>query len=292
MNQDHICQLCGKHDYTLLYDKGRGNTPTMNYICTHCGFIFVLPRIQAADMATLYKQGGFSKQYRGKAVPSDDHLRAREPAAHRRSNLVRRLGLQSGSMLEIGCGSGNFLNVMRQKGWRCIGLEPDSQYSDYARKTFGVTIENSFFEQFATDQQFDLICSFHVIEHVPDVNEFLNKIHALLHETGVVFLEYPSIDNVYTHNIETFFWDVHINTFTNKTMRLFMQKHGFDIIEQRRTKQFCYVIARKASVKPQVVFDGADIDRIRSIIKTYRPTGVRSRLYRAAIALKRLLRGT
>lgn len=78
-------------------------------------------------------------------------------------------GARKGRLLDVGCGSGEFLAQMRELGWDVFGVEPDPQAARVAREQFGLTVwPGALAEASFPDGFFDAVTLNHVIEHVAD----------------------------------------------------------------------------------------------------------------------------
>jgi 2-polyprenyl-3-methyl-5-hydroxy-6-metoxy-1,4-benzoquinol methylase len=100
-------------------------------------------------------------------------------------------------MLEIGCGDGFWLDILRNLGFSEIhGLEPSKHYIDYCRQK-GLTVFHSTVEKFKTEAKFDWILFFDVLEHLEDPVEVLRRTNKLLNKKGKVFINIPVYDSFY-----------------------------------------------------------------------------------------------
>lgn len=257
------CLLCNGTNFTLFHDKGRGDSNVRNYSCDSCGFILILPRLTSNQKNDLYKEGQFSEKERNNKTLSDQKIKQSERIAFEyfkvlEKFLEEKIFESNKSCLEIGCGAGSFLRYMKAVGWNVEGIEPDAEFSQRGAEIYDLDIKNDFLEDFKSDNKYNLISSFHVIEHVDDPNDFLSKIWNLLEKDGLLFLECPSIDYLYGPSVDFFFWDVHINTFSNKTLQAFLVKNGFEILQIIKRGGFVNVIAKKVSHRTEFVqyFDG------------------------------------
>ncbi len=276
----HTCQLCGESKLELLHDKGRGDKEVNNYVCANCGFVFVLPRPSIKKHEEQYKEGKFSQEARGSAKPEEKKFKHAEALAYKRFELLDTVlkdeaySTEHKTFIEIGCGTGSFLRYMKGAGWDVLGLEPDKVFADAGAERYNVPIENMFLEEIGLEKKFDMVATFHVIEHVEDVNVFLTKINAVLNDNAILFIECPTIDHMYGPDKNFFFWDVHINTFSNKTLSGFLVKNGFEILNEAIFSGFVNIICRKkkSTVNYQKYFD--DADRIKEIVANYNPKPV------------------
>ncbi|MGK7951179.1 MAG: methyltransferase domain-containing protein [Xenococcaceae cyanobacterium] len=267
------CNLCSSSDRSLLFDKGRNNKVVHNYICNNCGFVFILPRPSTQKHQDLDREGQFSENTRNLSAPDDAKFAVCERIARSRLKILERELGESlwskktpKSLLEVGCGTGDFLRLMRGCGWEVQGLEPDIAYTEAVKERYNLPIHNQFIEQFEPEKRLNLACSFHVIEQVDDPNVFLANIHRLLDDDGYLYLECPSIDRWYGETIDFFFWDIHINTFSQKTLKAFLAKNQFLVKSSGWNGNGLWVIAQKTKMQNlRVNWDNPQ--RIRRIVR-------------------------
>lgn len=83
------------------------------------------------------------------------------------------------SILDIGCGTGEFLSVCKEKGWKTKGIEPNDNARAQGIKNYSLDIEG---EEALKDlgSQFSVISMWHVLEHVHQLNDRVKQIYSLL----------------------------------------------------------------------------------------------------------------
>lgn len=94
-----------------------------------------------------------------------------------------------GNILDIGAGTGEFLNYCKKKGWKVYGVEPNSSARKLALEK-GVKLHEKLAELPAAS--FDVICMWHVLEHLPDLESEIRNINLLLKEDGVLIIAVPN----------------------------------------------------------------------------------------------------
>lgn len=105
---------------------------------------------------------------------------------------------KSGLLLDVGCGSGEFLKQMKSCGWQVLGVEPDPTAARIAR-SMGLEVHHGTLESLqAADRSADAITLSHVIEHVHDPLRTLQTCHRLLKPGGRLWMETPHV-NCLTH---------------------------------------------------------------------------------------------
>jgi len=108
----------------------------------------------------------------------------------------RHLPLRAGSLLDVGCGDGAYLALVRDCGWKVTGVEPDSSAANYAR-TMGLTVHQGDLSILRESKElFDVITLSHVIEHVHDPLKMLRDCFDLLRPGGQIWLETPNTDSL------------------------------------------------------------------------------------------------
>jgi SAM-dependent methyltransferase len=103
------------------------------------------------------------------------------------------------SLLDIGCGSGAFLDLAREAGWQVAGTEPDPVARERGAER-GLTVLESTEDWLARPERFDFVTLSHVIEHVHDPIAVLKQAFALLRAGGQIYVQTPNID-AYGHRL-------------------------------------------------------------------------------------------
>ena len=104
-------------------------------------------------------------------------------------NLINSLQKDKGIILDIGAGTGDFLLIAKQNGWKTVGVEPSEKAKGIAMKK-GV----SFVETTTNldDHAFDVISMWHVLEHVPNLENQITELKRLLKPNGTLIIAVPN----------------------------------------------------------------------------------------------------
>lgn len=143
-----------------------------------------------------------------------------------------------GKLLDIGCGTGYFLNEMKSNNWDVSGIEQDEKARTYGANKFSITIKEPKALYELENNSLNAITMWHVLEHVHDLNEYLTQIKNLLKKDGTLCIAVPNHDS---HDGKHYgkqwaAWDlpIHLWHFTPASMHTLMDKHGFTITKHYR----------------------------------------------------------
>lgn len=146
-----------------------------------------------------------------------------------------------GRLLDVGCATGKFLRLMTAVGWRVAGIEIDAAAAAKARAVSAEIFVGDPVDAPFTSSSFDVITSFHVLEHLPHPRAALTRMLSWLTPTGVMLIEVPNLGGVggclfgrYWSGLD---FPRHLIHFTPVTMRAMVEAAGGRIIAERhRTK--------------------------------------------------------
>ena len=170
-----------------------------------CGLVWLDPMPMEEDIAFAYRsyythQGEDAIRNFGKMsyqLLCGVLSRATGLINEKRAIRTRYLGDQTpGNMLEIGCGSGDYMKYMKNLGWRVEGVEIDPAACRCAREENLLTVHEGTLESAVfPDNGFDAIVMNHVIEHIYNPVELLKECHRIIKPGGRVILITPNIES-------------------------------------------------------------------------------------------------
>ena len=221
------CPITGSKDSVVISSKDRHGKPLSNIMSIESGLIYVDP-VPFKNTEEFYKTD-YRKSYKGVHCPKPKHIyRAAKIAQQRLSRLVDLIPL-SARCLDAGSSSGEFVYLLRSKGFLAEGVEANMPYAEYSQAELKIPVTISPFSQFQPEQKFDLITMFHVLEHLE--NPVLNLAHLLqfLNPDGHFIIEVPNItyaDMAFSHK-----WHPgHLFSFSATTLSMLMEKAGFETV--------------------------------------------------------------
>lgn len=138
-------------------------------------------------------------------------------------------------LLDIGCGTGDFLQFAQKKGLKVFGIEPNQKAIEIAKNKIGR--EGEFFDELSdTDETFDSITLWHVLEHIPDLNQTLIEIKSKLKSEGELIIAVPNYKSFDAKFYQSFWaaYDVprHLWHFSPEDFDRLMNHHGMKIVNK------------------------------------------------------------
>lgn len=248
---EHVkCEICGADDYVVVGKRGLHGEKVNNVLCRKCGLVYVNPRMGEEDTAAFYRTQ-YKELYGSDKVPTDELMRRRDVhAAHRLEFLSRNAEIPGGgSVLEIGCGSGNFLGLLKQHDCQCFGIEPSLGDAEMARNRLGITVYTEVFEKVEFEEnKFDLIALFQTLEHIMHPVDSLRRMGRLLKDDGILYIEVPNTYSNYRRlyfRPDHYFRSAHPFSFSMNTLNVMLVKAGFSVIARETQPQILQVLAKK-----------------------------------------------
>ena len=234
------CPLCGGHSRghsTAIIDRSLTQETFLLEDCPKCGLRYTNPRPGAHELG---------RYYEGERYIS--HTNARETLLDRLYQLARKRALRSkqalifrhqsnGRVLDVGCGTGQFLGYLMSRGYLVQGVEPSLKAREHAIANYGFPVVPTL-DHIQTRESFQVITMWHVLEHIADLRGSLKKLYALLGKNGTLLIAVPdreSWDAEY-YGRDWAGWDVprHLTHFRRRDIAKLLDEHGFQLIETRR----------------------------------------------------------
>lgn len=195
-------------------------------VCNRCGFVFNRTFDPAlAQIGARYESSQAASPY------FSDYNRSLV------CDWVQRLGLTGKTVLEIGCGRGEFLlELLRAGAGKAVGMDPLIG-SQRIKSEFGDRVEliATTFDESQIDFEADAVVCLHTLEHIADVDGFLQPLArwARRNPDRVVLFEVPASEQIFS---ECAFWDIyyeHCSYFTKASFNYAFAHAGFEVQQVR-----------------------------------------------------------
>lgn len=232
-----LCPLCSRELTVKLVDNVNRLGKKYNIcVCKECGVGFTNPGLSPEESAGLYASGKYRVTSGKRFNPFVEFL-----IYLSRLGRKRRIGkyMKGGRILDIGCGRGLFLNIMRKNGWNVTGVESDKETASYVSNTYGIdVVAGSPSEWGFPDRSFDVITLSHVLEHIPDPAGMVGACRRLLKERGLLVVAVPNISSLQASvgKGAWFHLDVpyHLCHFSENGLSSLLRRNSFEILKVRR----------------------------------------------------------
>jgi SAM-dependent methyltransferase len=149
------------------------------------------------------------------------------------NGFVRKNCLENKKVIEIGCGRGEYLSLIRECNVDAYGLEHSGESVKYCIEN-GLKVFRGFTEN-STDRlidgPFDAFFILSFLEHLPDPNSSLTGIFNNLTDDAVGLVEVPNFDMICRKNLFSEFIGDHLFYFTKESLKSALNQNGFEIIE-------------------------------------------------------------
>jgi SAM-dependent methyltransferase len=189
------CPICGNDKSTIISKYDRRFKILPHSKCDECSLVrheFMLSDEQLSEY--------YSKSYRNdyqwvNSGPTLKHIKKRVSEAKNRLNRLQPHLKKYPKVLDFGCGSGEFIELARDRGALAIGFEPGNLYASYARDEKSLDVQNCGWENYECKEKMDVVTAFHVFEHLTDPLKAFQKAVSWLKANGLIYIEVPNVAN-------------------------------------------------------------------------------------------------
>lgn len=194
-----VCPACDSPSFRLLFRAGDrlygATSKTFRVVeCAGCRLIRLYERPPIAELLGYYPADYWFAPAPDAADRLEDAYRRAVLCDHVRfvERALRGCG-ESGPVLDVGCGGGLFLRMLRERGARVLGLDQAQQAASVAWNRQGVpAIRASLEAAPLPPASCPVITMFHVLEHLPSPEKYLECAHALLKQDGRLVVQVPN----------------------------------------------------------------------------------------------------
>jgi 2-polyprenyl-3-methyl-5-hydroxy-6-metoxy-1,4-benzoquinol methylase len=153
----------------------------------------------------------------------------------KRKLIENATGKKRGNILDVGAGTGAFLNEMKTANWNCDGIEPDKTAREKAAELYHLNLKEAEKLYLLSPQSFDAITLWHVLEHVHELHKYVEQLKNLLSAEGKLFIAVPNYtsgdEKIYNQYWAAYDVPRHLYHFSPKAMEVLLNAHGLNIEE-------------------------------------------------------------
>jgi len=235
------CDLCKSSEYTFVFsgpDRLTNLGGQFHVVkCEECGLLRQNPRLGWESLSQYYQEdyisyslGSEKENYITKSI--------KRYGVWKKVRLIKKYK-KYGKLLDIGCGSGQFLEeAKRTTDWSLSAIEPNQNAAQYVVDKLSIKVQVSRFEDIRNyPQRFDIVTMWDVFEHFYYPVESVKKINDLLNPGGILVFSIPNLAGwdvkMFKENWIGYDLPRHLYFFDKKNIQRILQESGFQILETR-----------------------------------------------------------
>lgn len=250
MNSHKNCPVCNNNEFRpflKVKDHFLTKQDFTLQTCPKCGLVLTNPFPEKQEIGKYYDSDEYYSHPEKSTSFFSQIYEAVKKVNIKYKFKVATSGLQKGSLLDIGCGSGDFLNYAKEQGWNICGVEPNEKARQYSKDKTKSKILSPDEVLSQADHLYDVITMWHVLEHVEDLNWQCQQLKRLLKPGGRLIIALPNIHSYDAQHYKEYWaaYDVprHLYHFGFSTIRLLLSKYGFNFLKREPLKWDAYYIA-------------------------------------------------
>jgi 2-polyprenyl-3-methyl-5-hydroxy-6-metoxy-1,4-benzoquinol methylase len=238
-----------QEEFSILQDKDTG-------------LLVTSPQPAGEDLDRYYESADYISHTDSQKTLIDQMYQwVKKRALNSKLNLIDRLAPEKGNLMDIGCGTGDFMVACKKNSWSTTGIEPNEKARKLGLEKLesisGHNTAGSIFQDIKEyretvekdkgETKFDVITLWHVLEHVPVVTEYVKELHNLLADTGTLVVAVPNHKS-YDAKIYGKFWaayDVprHLWHFSKRSISLLFSQVQMELIEIKPMKWDAFYVS-------------------------------------------------
>ncbi|MEX2335736.1 MAG: class I SAM-dependent methyltransferase [Fulvivirga sp.] len=222
-----------KTDRTYLTTKDylvSGETFDLVY-CQNHELLITSPTLEPKDLSRYYQSENYiSHTDSKKGIFEKLYQAVKKFTVSRKVALIKKENKSEGKLLDIGAGTGGFLLSAKNNNWKVYGVEPNDQarnLSSEKRVVLNKTLEE------VSERDFDVITLWHVLEHLPNLEDDINLIHSKLKKEGTLIIAVPNFKSYDAYYYKKYWaaFDVprHLWHFSKSGIKSLFEEKGFTL---------------------------------------------------------------
>lgn len=220
------CPVCGETRAVQIRDKVKGNKPCAVFRCAGCDVDFLETWHDRAWASEFYAQDDYV--FQPNVVQPD--LKFDEYAL--RLERMKPFLTPETHLLEVGAGDGRMLERLKPHVAEAHATELTPSHVTSLRSR-GFCVFDQCLEDITPDARYDVICMFALLEHVPSVGDYLERLKLFLAPGGSIFIEVPDLLDPLARYYDVpayrdfYYREYHLYYFTKRSLGLLLNKHGY-----------------------------------------------------------------
>lgn len=239
MEKLNTCPLCGAQDLRpalKVIDHTVSRESFVLCTCGGCGYAITNPRPSPSEIAPYYISNEYiSHSNRTSSLSDKIYHAVRRRTLRSKAALISQY-ISNGSVLDLGCGTGEFLGHLKSLGYTTQGVEPSPLARAQAENIHKLLVVPTL-ENLAPEARFNIITLWHVLEHVHDVRETLRLLHRFAAPGALLVIAVPDRESwdAKHYGPDWAGYDVprHLSHFRRQDLGRFLKEVGFTLVGTR-----------------------------------------------------------
>ncbi len=239
MEEVKYCPICESNSFKTHIRSKDFSVSKENFTivkCRSCNFQFTNPRPSDEELGRYYISDHYiSHNNTNNNLFEKTYQLVRRIAIKTKYNLISEF-FNSGRILDIGCGTGDFLYKCKLKNWDTKGIEPSEIARTQAIENYNLDVIEST-DLGKLNGEFEIITMWHVLEHVTELNNTVSEMKKLLSKKGKAIIAVPNLESFdacyYKKYWAAYDLPIHLYHFSKTSITKLFEKHGLSL---RKTK--------------------------------------------------------
>lgn len=240
MNNISKCPVCKNSvftDFLKTQDYFLSNEKFTIKQCSDCGFKFTNPKPGLNELPKYYASTEYiSHSNANKGIVNKIYQKVRAYTLKKKLSLIESY-IPEGQILDIGCGTGEFLNTMQERNFVATGIEPNLEARNLAKRNYGLAVYGEEEIVGLKKGHFDVITMWHVLEHVYDLDKRIAQIDNLIADNGILIVAVPNPSSWDAKHYGKYWaaYDCprHLYHFDQASIKKLFSNSGFELIESK-----------------------------------------------------------
>ncbi len=279
------CPICNAESFTdYLQVKDHMITQEVFKLvyCSSCGFHFTNPRPLFSNIGDYYKSDAYvSHSSSKKGFINSLYNIIRNYTLKQKVNLLKTLS-SNRELLDIGAGTGHFLNACKSNGFNVMGLEPDEDATRFAKQHFQVDLFPLEKLYALESNSKDFITMWHVLEHVYNLKDDFREIVRVLKNDGFLIIAVPNMEsydaNLYKENWAAYDVPRHLYHFRKKDIQKLASEFNLTLIKTKGMKFDSFYVSMLSEKHTNGSIAKAFVNGLKSNLKS-KHWGYSSQIY-------------
>ncbi|MEQ9261979.1 MAG: class I SAM-dependent methyltransferase [Owenweeksia sp.] len=237
MIEEKNCPVCGASSFKTVrkapYFRGKKEFFTIQE-CQECRLWITNPRPENKELAKYYESEDYVSHTDKKETLVDRvyHM-VRNFAVKGKIRLINNHTITKGSLLDYGAGTGFFLRAAKKDGWEVTGVEPSLEARKNAKQNHSLDLVDPEKYDWGKGNHIDTITLWHVLEHLPGLNDHIQNFHHALKPGGKLIIAVPNHESYdalkYKDSWAALDVPLHLYHFKKRNMEDIAKRFGFSI---------------------------------------------------------------